>query len=192
VAGEKGRPAAAHEARRATEAPVVVRELSSAAIERQAAASGPTWLDRQLLADRPEPLRDAGFGREVRAALAQRRRWLIDEGLAIERGETMVYRAGMLDRLERRERTAAAQNLARDSGLAYVEANPGARVEGVYRRSLDLAGGRMAVIERSRDFTLVPWRPVLEGQEGRTVSGVLRPGGVSWSLGRGRGGPSVS
>ncbi len=192
IAADHVERAAAHEARRAAEAPVVVRELSSVAIERQAATSAPTWLDRQLLAERPEPLRDAGFGREVRAALAQRRQWLIDEGLATERGEAVVYRAGMLDRLERRERTAVAQDLARDSGLAYVEAKPGVRVEGVYRRSLDLAGGRMAVIERSRDFTLVPWRPVLEGQEGRSVSGVLRPGGVSWSLGRGRGGPSVS
>ena len=50
----------------------------------------------------------------------------------------------------------------------------------------------MAMIERSRDFTLVPWRPVLDGHEGRAVSGVLRPAGVSWTLGRGRGGPSVS
>jgi hypothetical protein len=47
------------------------------------------------------------------------------------------------------------------------------------------------MIERSRDFTLVPWRPALEGQEGQAVSGVLRAAGVSWTIGRGRGGPSV-
>lgn len=183
--------AAAHEARRAQEAPAVVRELTSTPIERQARLEGPTWLDRQLLESRPEPLREAGFGQEVRAALAQRRQWLIDEGLAAERDGQVIYRSGVLGQLQRRERALAARDLARDSGLAYAEIRPGERVQGVYRKAVDLAGGRMAVIERSRDFTLVPWRPVLEGQEGRVVSGVLRPGGVSWTLGRGRSGPSV-
>jgi type IV secretory pathway VirD2 relaxase len=184
--------AAAHEARRAVEAPVVVRALSAEPIERQTRLSGPTWLDRQLLTTEPEPLRDAGFGREVRAALAQRRQWLIEEGLAAERDGAVTYGAGLLARLERRERLLAAEGYARTSALTYVEARPGERVEGIYRQSLDLAGGRVAVIERSRDFTLVPWRSVLEGREGRVVSGLVRTSGVSWTLGRGRGGPSLS
>jgi hypothetical protein len=61
--------------------------------------------------------------------------------------------------------------------LAFAEARPGQRIEGVYRRPVDLASGRFAVIERSRDFTLVPWKPALDGQEGRAVSGVLREAG---------------
>jgi hypothetical protein len=47
----------------------------------------------------------------------------------------------------------------------------------------------MAVIEGRSGFALVPWRPVLERQIGRTVSGVTRGGEVSWTFGRRRGGP---
>ena len=37
-------------------------------------------------------------------------------------------------------------------------------------------------------FQLVPWRPALEQQLGRHVSGVIAPGGnVDWSFGRKRG-----
>jgi hypothetical protein len=46
--------------------------------------------------------------------------------------------------------------LSNELGLAYAETRPGERVEGIYRRYVDLASGRFAVIEQSRDFTLVP------------------------------------
>jgi hypothetical protein len=37
-------------------------------------------------------------------------------------------------------------------------------------------------------FQLVPWRPALEQQLGRQVSGMMAPGGsVEWSLGHKRG-----
>jgi hypothetical protein len=45
------------------------------------------------------------------------------------------------------------------------------RIEGIYRRHVDLASGRFAVIEKSREFTLVLWRPVLERNLGKSVSG---------------------
>jgi len=170
----------------------VVRVLSAQPLEQQVGAVGATWLDRELIADTPEPLRDAGFGREARQALARRRQWLIEQGLAQQAQDQVIYRAGMLARLQRRDLIAAAEGLARQTGLAFSEARPGQRVEGVYRRPVELASGRFAVIERGRDFTLVPWKPALDGQEGRAVSGVLREAGVSWTIGRGRSGPSIS
>jgi type IV secretory pathway VirD2 relaxase len=184
--------AAAFEKRQAESAPVVVTTLSARPLDQQVGAVGVTWLDRELIADAPEPLRDAGFGREARQALAARRQWLIDQGLARQDQDQVIYRAGLLTRLQRRDLIVAAEGLARETGLNFSEARPGQRIEGVYRRSVDLASGRFAVIERSRDFTLVPWKRALEGQEGRAVSGVLREAGVSWTIGRGRGGPSVS
>jgi hypothetical protein len=184
--------ARAHEVRQAQTAPVVVRTLSALPLERQVSAVGATWLDRELIADAPEPLRDAGFGRETRQALAQRRRWLIEQDLAHQAQDQVIYRAGLLSRLQRRDLIAAAESVARETGLTFSEVRPGQRIEGVYRRPLDLASGRFAVIERSRDFTLVPWKPALDGQEGRAVSGVLREAGVSWTVGRGRSGPSIS
>ena len=77
-------------------------------------------------------------------------------------------------------------------GSPFVEAKVGERVEGTYRRSVDTMSGRLAVIEKSREFTLVPWRPVLERQVGKPVAGIMREGGIGWTLGRQRGGPGIS
>lgn len=59
-----------------------MRILSARPVERQVTAEGATWLDRELVANRPESLRDGGFGRGARDALARRRQWLIADGLA--------------------------------------------------------------------------------------------------------------
>ena len=98
----------------------------------------------------------------------------------------------MLALLQRREVTRVAGQLSGELGLAYAEVRSGERVEGVYRRSVELASGRFAVIEKSREFKLVPWRPVLERSLGKQVSGIARGETISWTLGRQRGGPSVS
>jgi len=184
--------AAAYERRQAKDTPVVIQTLSALPVERQIGADGATWLDRQLVGDRPETSRDAGFGREVRDALARRRQGLIEQGLAHEEQDRVVYRANMLALLQRRELTRIAGQLSNDLGLAYAEVRPGDRVEGIYRRSVELASGRFAVIEKSREFTLVPWRPVLERSLGKQVSGTAQGDTISWTLGRQRGGPSVS
>jgi len=184
--------AAAFERRRAQAAPVVMRTLSSLPLERQVAAEGATWLDRELVAETPEPVRDEGFGRDVRAAQALRRQWLIAQELAREEHDRIVYRANLLRILRRRELARVAGQLSGELGLSYVEAKSGEKVEGVYRRHVDLASGRFALIERSREFTLVPWRPVLERHLGKQVSGIVRGDSISWSIGRQRSGPTVS
>lgn len=58
--------------------------------------------------------------------------------------------------------------------------------------AVDLVSGRHTLIERSWDFTLVPWRPALERQVGKTVSGLVRADGVNWTAGRGRPSPVIS
>jgi hypothetical protein len=63
----------------------------------------------------------------------------------------------------------------------------GEEVGGAYRRSIVLASGRFAVIEHSQEFTLVPWRPVLEQARGRSISGILGDQGLSFSIGKRRG-----
>src|SRR3546814_6351408 len=70
--------AADFERTRARAAPMIVETLSALPLDKQVAADGATWLDRELVADEPEPMRDTGFGREVRQALARRRQWLIE------------------------------------------------------------------------------------------------------------------
>ncbi|MBM3655252.1 MAG: DUF3363 domain-containing protein, partial [Alphaproteobacteria bacterium] len=168
-------------------APVIVETLSAIPLERQIGADGATWLDRELVAENPEPLRYSGFGRDAREALDRRRQWLIAEDLAHEQQNRVVYRVNMLAILRRRELNRVAGQLSEQLGLAYVETRSGEPVEGTLRHSVELASGKYAVIEKSREFTLVPWRPVLDRHIGQQVSGVMRDGGVSWTIGRNKG-----
>jgi type IV secretory pathway VirD2 relaxase len=183
--------AATFERTRARAVPMIIEMLSALPLDRQVGADGATWLDRELVADDPEPVRDGGFGHEVREALARRRQWLVKQQLARQEQERIVYRANMLGLLRQRELARVSGQLSGELGLQYVEAKPDGRIEGIYRRRIELASGRFALIEKSREFTLVPWRPVLEQQLGKQVSGLVRGDRISWSLGRVRRGPSV-
>jgi len=184
--------AAAYETARAKERPVAVETLSAEPLERLVEADAATWLDRELVAANPEPLRDIGFGQDVHEAKALRRQWLIAQGFAEESDGQIVYRAGMVDDLRRRELLRVGAQLSRELGIPFAETEPGTQVSGTYRRPVDMISGRFALVEKSREFTLVPWRPVLERHVDRQVSGIMRGDGISWRLGRQRGGPSIS
>jgi hypothetical protein len=172
--------------------PVIVETLSGVRLDKQVGSDGATWLDRELVAASPTPLRDAGFGRDAHAALIARRQWLIEQGLAEREQDQIVYRANLLNVLRNREVARAGSQLSEELGLAYREAKSGVRIDGVLQQRLDLVSGRFAVVTRGRDFTLVPWREVLERQLGRSVSGIMREDGISWTIGRQRRGPEVS
>ncbi|MHC0055540.1 relaxase/mobilization nuclease RlxS [Actibacterium sp. D379-3] len=176
-----------YERGRAKAAPVIVEKLSHLTLDQQIGSDGATWLDRELVSSQPETTRDSGFGRDLREAQSRRRQWLIAEGLAREEQGSTIYRANMLTTLRRRELTRIAGQLSEQLGLAYAETRPGDQVEGTLRRSLELASGKYAVIEKSREFTLVPWRSVLDRHIDQHVSGVMRADGISWTIGRQRG-----
>lgn len=182
----------AFEARQLRDRPVIVEILSPASLDRLPAADAATWLDRELIAEAPLPLRDAGFGREVQAAQAARRQWLVAEGLAHERDGRIIYRCNLLDTLRRRELLRVADQLSREIGKPFAEAGWQQRIAGWLVRAVEMTSGRHALVERSREFTLVPWRPVMERHVGKPVSGIMREGGVSWEFGRSRSGPNIS
>ena len=184
--------AAAYEAARAKDRPVAIETLSPQPLEKLIGAEAATWLDRELIAADPAPLRDAGFGHDARDAQARRRQWLVAQDFAEEAAGRTIYRAGMIDALRRRELLRVGAQLSREMGIAFTEAESGVPVSGIYRRSVDTMSGRFALVEKSREFTLVPWRPVLDRHVGRSVSGIMRGDGISWSFGRGRTGPSIS
>ncbi|MER8976602.1 relaxase/mobilization nuclease RlxS [Mesorhizobium sp. M0800] len=181
-----------YERKRARAEPVTVHKLSSMPLERQVRFDGATWLDRELVSDTPEALHSSGFGRDVREAQGRRRQWLIAQGLAREEQDRIVYRANMLSMLRQRELNRVAGQLSDELGLSYSEAQPGDRIEGRLRRSIDLASGKYVIVEKAREFTLVPWRPVLDRSIGKEVSGVMGGEGISWTIGRQRSGPSIS
>ena len=184
--------AAAYERAQARMTPVLVETLSTLPVERQITADGATWLDHELVAATAVTIGDAAFGHELREALARRRQWLIEQGLARSENDQVVYRANLLGLLRRRELTRVGAQLSDELGLGYAEARPDRRIEGTYRRRLDLASGRFALVERGKEFTLVPWRPVLEHNLGKHVSGIARGETISWTLGRVRKGRGIS
>jgi|APFEC2959095171_1045051.scaffolds.fasta_scaffold00201_29 type IV secretory pathway VirD2 relaxase len=184
--------AAAYETARGRDRPVMVETLSPRPLEHLVDVDAATWLDRELISAEPAPLRDAGFGHDVREAQGRRRQWLIAQGLAQESRGLISFRPDMVEALKRRELLRVGTQLSKELGIPFAEANPGASVAGTYRRHVDTLSGRYAVIEKSREFTLVPWRPVLDRRIGKSVSGIVRGDGISWSFGRGRGGPSIS
>ena len=179
--------AQAYEERLARDRPVAMILLSALPLERLEGYDGATWLDRELTAGDPLPVREAGFGREVRAALAVRQAWLMAEGLAEERGGAVEYRPDMVATLRRRELLRVAAALSAELQLPFAEGREGMRIAGRLHRCVDLAAGPQALVENGREFTLVPWRPVLSRAVGREVSGILRRGSVSWTIGRERG-----
>lgn len=182
----------AWEGRRLRDQPVTVEVLSVAPVEKVATLDAATWLDREMVSEAPVPLRDAGFGREVRTAQTIRRQWLIDQDLAFEKEGRIVLRQSALAALARRELIREGGRIAEEIGKPFREAKMGEQIEGRLVRVVRMESGRNVLIERSRDFTLVPWRPVLDRHIGKSISGTVRDGGISWSLGRQRRGPTIS
>jgi type IV secretory pathway VirD2 relaxase len=131
----------------------------------------------------------AGFGEELTDALTARRRWLLANGLAREDGGRLAIDREALAALERASVDATATKLVKELGKEFAPPISGGRVEGVYRRPIDLPSGRFAVVEKAKQFTLVPWREVLEKRRGMEVAGLVERAGVSWTFGKNRGGP---
>ena len=167
---------------------LVLSLRSELGLDAQVNATGATWLDRQLVTREPAARAERGFGGEVSEALGRRLDHLTTEGLAKRDGDRVRIAPNLLDRLRRRELDAAAEAISKQTGLEHRIPAEGEYVSGIVRRRLSLTSGRFAMIDHGLGFSLVPWRPELERQLGRHLSGVALPGGgVDWELGRGRG-----
>lgn len=182
----------AYEQRKLRAEPVKVEMLSTAPILQQTGIHAATWLDRELTAIDKAPIANSGYGQEVRKALALRQQWLVEQQLAERQGNDVIYRRNLLRILREREVRAVAGQLSKELGLLFAETVPGERVEGTLTRKVNMTSGRFALIERSHEFTLVPWRDELERHVGKQLSGLMREDRpISWTIGRGRGGPSI-
>lgn len=171
-----------YERAHAAREPVRVGILSALRLDDMPHHDGITWLDEDASLAEQGRL-GGGFGAKVAKALRQRQQWLAEQGLA-DQPDT-------LETLQARELQRVARQLSRELGLGYAEAAPGDPIEGIYRRSVQVGSARMALIEKSREFTLVPWRPLLKRRIGREVSGIMRGRDVSWTFGRHRSGPQI-
>lgn len=166
-----------------------VRVLSWAALDQLPSAAAISFLDDALENRSSIELRH-GFGAEVADALALRRRWLLAQGVGREGEEGFAIDRDRLRGLAQQAIDDAANRLSQDLGKRHAPLVLGDQIEGVYSRPIDLPAGRFALIERAKEFTLVPWREVLEQRRGLEVAGIIRTNGVNWQIGRSRGGPA--
>ncbi len=163
----------------------MVRMLSTLDLESQISADGATWLDRRLLDPGPADIVDAGFGIQVRDAMDRRREHLMEQGDAVRAADGRVsYRCNLLATLEQREVSRAGAELGSSSPVPFRWSADGEKVQGTFKQTIQLTSGKFALIENAQEFTLVPWRPVIEKHIGREVMGVVGGGTVSWQLGR--------
>lgn len=156
-------------------------------LERQVTAEGATWLDRHLISHDPPPF-GGGFGAAVASALDARADHLVDEGLARRQGQRILFARNLIGTLRQRELDGAIARITADTGLAHRPSAPGDHVSGIYRQRVTLGSGRFAMMDDGLGFQLVPWRPALDPQLGKHISGTMTPGGgVDWSFGKQRG-----
>ncbi|RPM01514.1 relaxase/mobilization nuclease domain-containing protein [Pseudomonas aeruginosa] len=168
---------------------VAVELKSHLPIERQARVIGATWLDQQLIGG-GKGLGDLGFGGEVKNTLQQRADFLVEQDLAVRRGQRVILARNLLGTLRNRELAQAAKDIAAQTGLEHRPVSDGQRVAGIYRGSVILASGRYVMLDDGMGFSLVPWKPVITQRLGQQIAATVRGGGVSWEFGR-RLGPSV-
>ncbi|MHB0713249.1 DUF3363 domain-containing protein [Roseomonas mucosa] len=175
--------AAAYDAGRNRQASV--RVLSTFDLEKQIGADGATWLDRRLVSAASPDLSPSGFGQQVREAMDRRRDHHIDRGDAtLQPDGRVLYRRNLLGTLRECEVARVGAEMAAGKNLPFRTASEGERVSGKFTGTVQLSSGKFAVVEQSHEFTLVPWRPVIDRQLGKEVMGIVQGGAVSWQLGR--------
>ncbi len=164
--------------------PMIASVASYWTLEEQIHAVGPTRLDRVLTGEVAQPDGTGAFARQHASALQQRRLLLVEQGW-LGAGEKLLS-ASALDRMATRELRDLAAQLSQDMGKSVLTVSLN-HVHGVYARRIDLAQGRVALIDAGRHAVLVPWRPALERYAGREVEGLRRGQGLSWGPLRGLG-----
>jgi type IV secretory pathway VirD2 relaxase len=165
-----------------------MRILCAYDLDRQVASDGATWLDRQFVNRDRSSFGTSGFGAEADQALERRKEELVRQGHAWKTPDGQVRaKADLLGTLARQEVERAGRELAIQHGRTFRPMHEGQTVSGKLVGSAQLASGRFAMIDDGLGFSLVPWRPAIECEIGRQVTGAVRSGDISWQLGRARG-----
>jgi type IV secretory pathway VirD2 relaxase len=164
-----------------------IRVLSYLNLERMVETDGATWLDKELLSRQPTEHAPHGFGGDVRDALNRRRAWLVSQNLArFDDQGNFETKPKLVAELRNREFRQTVTALSKDLGLPYGDLGEGEHISGVYRKPVHLDSGKFAVIEKSHEFTLVPWRPELERFRNKSISIAGGGPGRDWELSSGR------
>lgn len=141
---------------------IVVKSWLS--IADQIESRGPVWLDRISGNENPN----------LRSAIEKRHR--------------VLKARGSLDQkvMAHAELHEAAKLHAVKTGENYHPLSTGDQFQGRYQRHLDLGQGRMALLSKGNEFTLVPWRRELTHLRGRGLTIERTRSGISFSITRSR------
>jgi len=92
-----------------------------------------------------------------------------------------------LEKLENMDLDALGDKLSSELGKAYNPAPQSGRISGTYREAIFRPSGKYAVVEKSKEFSLVPWRETMDRNLGKSISGVIKGQTISWTLTKGIG-----
>ena len=175
--------AAGYERKRGFNNPVKLDVVSRAPLKNLTDTIGRTWLDEELRSNAANE-HPSGFGEEVNVAKVQRQRFLLSQGLIGKEQRVTEHTLKALEQLDLKD---AGQSLSREYDKPYKPAATSGKVSGIYLKAIERPSGTYAVIEKSKEFTLVPWRGAMDRNLGKSVTGVIKGQTISWTLTKGRG-----
>jgi len=147
-------------------------------IEQMTTARGATWLDEQL---KRGSLEEDLTSRELLDAAAKRRAALRQMGFGIRDKDRLLQIC--INELKDMDVKDAGEALENQMGKPYASSSGASHIEGVFKGTIERPSGKFAVIEKSREFTLVPWRPIMERRRGLSIIGrASQGGGISWDV----------
>ena len=173
-----------YEVQRTRNLPASLTRTSRLTLRQMETARAVTWLDRKLA--------ENGVGSSNAKPLGRALGHRVDalKSMGIDLDENGRLPDGALSKLRSLDLQDAADRIGKTLGKPYQPLGQSRRVDGIYHEAIERPSGKFAVIERSREFTLVPWRPVMARRLGKSIAGrVSGAGGISWDVTR-RSGPS--
>lgn len=170
-----------YEAEKAVRLPTSIHRQSTQTLPEMQRARGATWLDKRLSEKGLSGLGDTS----LQNALKKRQMVLEKMGHKFSQ-EGRLPETTLKDLLQMDLRDAAKE-YSDSMKKPYAALGDSRTVEGIYREAVDRPSGKFAVIERAKDFTLVPWRPVMEKGLNRSIKGRISTSGISWDVTKQRG-----
>ena len=162
--------------------PVQIDLKSRLSLSKATEVIGRTWLDEELASANSAVARE-GFGNEVEKAKINRMAFLNTQQLLGKSGDVTKETLSQLESLDLK---AAGAALSKELDKPYVEAPTKGSLSGTFRKTVERPSGKYAVIEKSKEFTLVPWRETMDRNLGRTLKGTIGRQTISWALSKGR------
>ncbi|MCR9193079.1 MAG: DUF3363 domain-containing protein [Hyphomonas sp.] len=153
---------------------VAMKVHSWASLKAQIEAYAETWLDREEVQHNSLESTAISEARNARVTFLRGKGWLKDAETTLN---TEVRQRLRLEEL-RRVGEAEAERTQRSHKVLET----GEGFEGKFERTTDLAQGRMAIVGNEKAFALVPWRPDMERQRGRSLVVEARERGVTWNV----------